>query len=534
MSRFHSSSSTGSAPGAGSSNSTNMSAPRGRGYQVPQTSNSLHPPSIHPPHVPYVCDQQMEPSLDPSTIYPLSNRPGNLSSSTTSASTQAKKTKKKYPLSLRLISSSSASSSYYSDSCGSYESIDWSALEIKPHPMATKRYRSPTMYSDSIQEDHTSSDFTTGSSGHFPIGSPCINVGLLLDVKPPPPRPFVTDATSDSLDYPITKASPPMPFVADDPLDPFLDHPIALPSGSGISTPPPKTRYVFREATPSPGITLSSKDSFSAHHTVSISSGSPSMASIALDPFNSHSCSSSVLAEDGSNPSSPVPSPSPSPFPPTQLPVVHMQPRFSSLAKPKTFTQVYLQQPRCFSRAKPKTFTQRWSEMILEEQVLESRAHIITPVRPLSQSPMATSDSGCELVSQSTLSDFFCISREPSPSPEPIPSPSSQAISRRNFNRFHDARPFSSSSSSEDESDTTADYPSSLDDDPLDTPEPETTPWTIARVQSWISRNSSTIKTVARWTIVAAAIILPKILWKWWPEMIHVLVVLAGNPQVRG
>ncbi|THV49995.1 hypothetical protein BGAL_0169g00060 [Botrytis galanthina] len=537
MSRFHSSSSTGSAPGAASSNSTNTSAPRGRGYQVPQTSNSLHPPPIHPLHVPYVCDQQMELSLDPSTIHPPSNRPGNPSSSKTSASTRAKKTKKLSPLSLRLISSSSsssssASSSYYSDSCGSYESIDWSALEIKPHPMASKRYRSPTMYSDSIQEDHTSSNFSTGSSVHFPIGSPCINVGRLLDVKAPPPRPFVTDDTSDSLDYPIAKAPSPIPFVADDPLDPFLDHPIALPSGSGISTPPPKTRYVFREATPSPGTTPSSKDSFSAHHTVSTSSGSPSMASISLDPFDGHSCYSSVLAEDGSNPPSPSPSPSPSPppflspSPPIQLPVVHMQPRLFRLAKPKTFTQIYLQQPRCFSRAKPKTFAQRWSEMILEEQVLESRTHIITPVRPLSQSPMVTSDSGCEIVSQSPLSDPFCISREPSPSPEPVPSPSPQAIPRRNFNRFHDARPLSSSfssssssspssSSSEDESDTTADYPSSLDNDPLETPEPETTQWTIAPVQSWISRNSSTIKTVAKWTIVAAAIILPKILWKW-------------------
>lgn len=94
MSRFHSSSSTGSAPGAASSNSTNTSAPRGRGYQVPQTSNSLHSPIIHPLHVPYVCDQQMELSLDPPNIHPPSNRPGNLSSSTTSASTQAKKTKK--------------------------------------------------------------------------------------------------------------------------------------------------------------------------------------------------------------------------------------------------------------------------------------------------------------------------------------------------------------------------------------------------------------------------------------------------------
>ncbi|TGO15480.1 hypothetical protein BPAE_0566g00020 [Botrytis paeoniae] len=213
-----------------------------------------------------------------------------------------------------------------------------------------------------------------------------------------------------------------------------------------------------------------------------------------------------------------------------------MQPRLFRLAKSKTFTQLYLQQHRCFSRAKHKTFTQRWSEMNLEEQVLESRAHIITPVRPLSQSLMATSDSGCEIVAQSPFSDPFCISREPSPSPEPIPSPSPQAIPRRNFNRFHDARPLSSSSSSssEYELDTTADYPSTLDDDPLDTPEPETTPWTIAPVQSWMSRNSSTIKTVAKWTIVAAAIILPKILWKWWPEMIHVLVVLAGNPQVRG
>ncbi|TGO44156.1 hypothetical protein BCON_0586g00060 [Botryotinia convoluta] len=171
--------------------------------------------------------------------------------------------------------------------------------------------------------------------------------------------------------------------------------------------------------------------------------------------------------------------------------------------------------------------------MILEEQILESRAHIITPVRPLSQSLMATSDSGCEIVAQSRLSDPFYISREPSPSPEPIPSLSPQAIPRRKFNRFHDARPLSSSSSSEDESDTTADYPSSLDDDPLDTQEPEATPWTIAPVQSWISRNASTIKTVANWTLVAAAIILPKILWKWWPEMIHVLVVLAGNPQVN-
>ncbi|TGO34546.1 hypothetical protein BHYA_0192g00100 [Botrytis hyacinthi] len=522
MSRFHSSSSTGSAPGAASSNSTSTSAPRGRGYQVPQTSNSLHPPSIHPLHVSYLCDQQMEPSLDPSTIHPPSNRPGNLSSSITSASTQAKKNKKKSPLSLRLISSSSssASSSYYSDSCESYESIDWSALEIKPHPMASKRYRSPTMYSDSIEEEHTSSNFSTGSSGHFPIGSPCINVSRLLDVKAPPPRPFVTDDTSDSLDYPIAKAPTPIPFVADDPLDPFLDHPIALPSGSGISIPPLKTRYVFHEATPSPGTTPSSEDSFSAHHTVSISSGSPCMASVSLDPFNGHSCSSSVLAENGSNP--PSPSLSPSPLP--QLPVVHTQPRLFRLAKPKTFTQIYLKQPRRFNRAKLKTFTQRWSEMILEEQVLESRAHIITPVRPLSQSPMATSDSGCEIVSQFPLSDPFCISREPSPSPEPVLSPSPQAIPRRNFNRFHDARPLSSSSSSssssEDESDTTADYPSSLDDDPLDTPEPETTQWTIAPVQFWISRNSSTIKTVAKWTIVAAAIILPKILWKCIPDIL--------------
>ncbi|KAF5869626.1 uncharacterized protein Bfra_010823 [Botrytis fragariae] len=531
MSRFHSSSSTGSAPGAASSNSTNMSAPCGRGYQVPQTSHSLHPPPIHPLHVPYVCDQQMELSLDPSNIHPPYNRPGNLSSSTTSASTQVKKTKNNSPLSLRLISSSSssASSSNYSDSCGSYESIDWSALEIKPHPMASKRYKSPTMYSDSIQEEHTSSNFSTGSSDHFHIGSPCINIGLLLDVKAPPPRPFVTDDTSDSMDYPTVKAPPPRSFVADNLSDPFLDHPIVLPSGSGIPPPPPKTRYVFRSATPSPGTTPSSRDSFSAHHTVSISSGSPFMASISLDPFNGLSCSSSVLTEDGSNPPSPSPSPFLSASP--QLPVVHLQPRLFRLARPKTFTQLYLQQSRCFSRAKPKTFTQRWSETILEEQVLESRAHIITPVRPLSQSPMAASDSGCEIVAQSPLSDPFCISREPSPSPEPIPSPSPQATPRRNIGRFHDARQLSSSSSSEDESDTTADYPSSLDDDPLDTPEPEATPWTIAPVQSWISRNASTIKTVAKWTIVAAAIILPKILWKWWPEMIHVLVVLAGNPQ---
>ncbi|KAM0165452.1 hypothetical protein ACHAQE_000191 [Botrytis cinerea] len=173
--------------------------------------------------------------------------------------------------------------------------------------------------------------------------------------------------------------------------------------------------------------------------------------------------------------------------------------------------------------------------MILEEQTIASRAHIITPVRPLSQSPMATSDSGCEIVAQSPLSDPFCLSQEPSPSPVPIPSPvpspspRSQDIFRRNFGRFRDARPLPtppmlspmvptvtySSSSSSDESDTTADYPSSLDDDPLDTPEPETTPWTIAPVQYWISRNSSTIKTVATWTLVAAAIILPKILWKW-------------------
>ncbi|KAF7905226.1 uncharacterized protein EAF01_005747 [Botrytis porri] len=509
MSRFHSSSSTGSAPGAASSNSTNMSAPRGRGYQVPQTSNSLRPPPIQSLHVPYVCDQPMEPSLDPSNIHPPSNRPGNLSSSTTSASTQAIKTKKKSPLSLCLLSSSSASSSssYYSDSCGSYESIDWSALEIKLHPMAPKRYKSPTMYSDSTQEEHTSSNFSTGSSDHFPIGSPCINVGPLLDVKAPPPRPYVTDDTSDSLDYPIAKASP----------RPFLDDPFAPPSGPRISTPPLKKRFIFREATPSPGTTPSSKDSFSAHHTVSTSFGSPSMASVSLAPSNGHSCSSSVFAEDGSNP----------PSPPPQLPVVHMQPRLFRLARPKTFTQLYLQQPRCFRRAKPKTFTQRWSEMILEEQVLESRAHIITPVRPLSQSPMATSDSGCEIVAQSPLSDPFCLSREPSsspdpilstepiPSPEPVPSPSPQAIPRRNIGRFHDARPFSSSSSSEDESDTTADYPSSLGDDPLDTPEPETIPWTIAPVQSWIFRNASTIKTVIKWTLVAAAIILPKILWKW-------------------
>ncbi|KAF7946455.1 hypothetical protein EAE96_009453 [Botrytis aclada] len=519
MSRFHSSSSTGSAPGAASSNSTHMSAPRGRGYQVPQTSNSRHPQPIHPLHVPYVCDQQMEPSLDPPNIHPPSNRPGNLSSSTTSASTQAKNTKKKSPLSLRLISSSSASSSYYSDSCGSYESIDWSALEIKPHPMAPKHNSSPTMYSDSIQEEHTSSNFSTGSSDHFPIGSPCINVGRLLDVKAPPPRPFVTDDPSD-------------PF-----LDPFLDHPVVLPFGSGIPLSLPNTRYVFREATPSPGTTPSSKDSFSAHHTVSTSSGSPSMATISLDRFNGHSCSSSVLAENGSNPPSPSPppspypppSPSPSPSPPPQLPIVHLQPRLFRLARPKTFTQHYLKQPRCFSRAKPKSFTQRWSEMILEEQVLEFRAHILTPVRLLSQSPMATSDSGCEIVAQFPLSDPFRISREPSPSPEPIPSPSPQAIPRIIIGRFHDACPISPpslpsppvptvtyvSSSSEDESDTTADYPSSLDDDPLEIQEPEATPWTIAPVQSWISRNTSAIKTVAKWTIVAAAIILPKILWKW-------------------
>ncbi|KAK6600872.1 hypothetical protein H4I95_07854 [Botrytis cinerea] len=419
MSRFHSSSSTGSAPGAASSNSTNTSAPRGRGYQVPQTSNSLHSPIIHPLHVPYVCDQQMELSLDPPNIHPPSNRPGNLSSSTTSASTQAKKTKKNSPLSLRLLSSSSSasSSSNYSDSCGSYESIDWSALEIKPHPMAPKPYRSPTMYSESIQEEHTSSNFSTGSSEDFPIGSPCINVGLLLDVKAPPPRPYVEDDPSDPfLDHPNVQASPPKSIVADEPSDCFLAPPLAFPPG--------------------------------------------------LESF---------------------------PLPPTK-------------------------------------------EMILEEQTIASRAHIITPVRPLSQSPMATSDSGCEIIAQSPLSDPFCLSQEPSPSPVPIPSPvpspspRSQDILRGNFGRFHDARPLppppmlspmvptvtytSSSSSSSDESDTTAGYPSSLDDDPLDTPEPETTPWTIAPVQSWMSRNSSTIKTVATWTLVAAAIILPKILWK--------------------
>ncbi|KAJ8057897.1 hypothetical protein OCU04_013079 [Sclerotinia nivalis] len=217
------------------------------------------------------------------------------------------------------------------------------------------------------------------------------------------------------------------------------------------------------------------------------------------------------------------------------------------------------------SHFRPLHVPYRWSQLILEEELLISRANIVTPVRPFKESSklMATSESDSEIVAQSPLSDpFICspipfvysLSPSPSPCPSPIPSPQpiSQKPRSKRGGRFHDARPYPvipnvtpytipnskpavthASSSTEDDSDTT-NYPSSLDSYSEATPESEAIPsTTIATKQSWIHRNSKTIKTVATWTLIAAAIILPKILWKWVARKIHVLVVLAGHPQVR-
>ncbi|APA12575.1 hypothetical protein sscle_09g073450 [Sclerotinia sclerotiorum 1980 UF-70] len=250
MSRFHSSSSTGSAPGAASSNQTiNTSALRGRGYQVPQNSSTLPSSQFHPLHVPDVCDNQMEPSLEPSTLQPSSVRPGNLSSSKNFGPTSPKNTKKNsFPFS---SSASITSSSYYSDSC-SYESIDWSALEIKPHPRAPKPYRSPTMYTDSTMEEYTSSSRGSGSSDLFPILSPCIRVDLLPGAQP--------------------HAATSIPSCPNISLDPFSEHPTLFPSVSSSSAPLPQPQSKFvattQSATPSPA---STPQFFSAHHSLSLS-----------------------------------------------------------------------------------------------------------------------------------------------------------------------------------------------------------------------------------------------------------------------
>ncbi|KAF7866810.1 hypothetical protein EAF04_005652 [Stromatinia cepivora] len=536
MSRFHPSSSTSSAPGAASSNPTiNMSALRGRGYQVPQNSSTLPTSQFRPLHVPYVCDNQPEPSLEPSNLQPPSNRPGNLSSSTAFGPTSPKNTKKiqnkkqspknSFPLS---SSASIASSSYYSDSC-SYESIDWSALEIKPHPNAPKPYRSPTMYSDSTMEEYTSSSRGSGSSDLFPIISPCIRVDLLPGAQP--------------------HATTSIPFLSNLPFDPFPDHPTVFPSVSSSSAPLPQPQFKFAptisSVTPSPTSTpqsfsahhslslsptrsispaplpqskfsfnmretpspVTTQQSFSLHHSLSLSSSSsPSLPSPSIPTFHSHSRGSSVLAEDGSHPPSP------------QQPVVY-------------------EQIRLFRHAKKNSLTQWWSRLILEEELLISRANIVTPVRPFKESSklIATSESDSEIVAQSPLSDPFICSPIPFVySPSPYPQPISQKPRSKRSDRFHDERPCPvipnvipytipnsmptvtyASSSTEDDSDTT-NYPSSLDSYSEATPESEAIPsTTIATEQSWIHRNLKTIKTVATWTLIAAAIILPKILWKW-------------------
>ncbi|EDO01311.1 predicted protein [Sclerotinia sclerotiorum 1980 UF-70] len=106
--------------------------------------------------------------------------------------------------------------------------------------------------------------------------------------------------------------------------------------------------------------------------------------------------------------------------------------------------------------------------MTLEEEFLISRANIVTPVRPFKESSklMATSESESEIVAQSPLSDPFICSSIPfvySPSPSPAHSP------KATFQTWCYSEA---------------------------TPELEATPSTpIATEQSWIHRNSKTIKT---------------------------------------
>ncbi|KAB8303744.1 hypothetical protein EYC80_005127 [Monilinia laxa] len=361
---------------------------------------------------------------------------------------------------------------------------------------------SPTMYSDSTEEWATSSQ-GSGSSDLFPIYSPCTRVDLLPGAHAP-------------------RMPSSVPFVSNLPFDPFCGHSTSSsssPALSSSSSASPLPQFVGFP--PSEGSSPMTQQSFSLHHSLSsASSPSPSIVSLHIPTFLFFSRSSSVAAEDGTQTISP------------KQPVVYKQ-------------------TRLFRYAKKKPLGQLWSQLAAEEAVLMARANIVTPERPFKEiSMISTSESEGEAVAPSPLSDpFICsptpfvYSPSPSPSPSPFPSPlpptpfvyppSPSPLPQnpqRKRGRFIDARPphltrnmmqrvIYDSSSTDDDTDST-DYPSSLDEYPESERELETIP-----EQSWIQRHQKTIKKVATWGLIAAAIMIPKMMWQWVAGMIHVLVL---------